>query len=312
MANAKRKYYISFLFLLPASILTVVFINIPEQLEWNILLFLCIMVIFDQVNLKTFSGFGYSFFNVILSLIIFDRFSVVYGFIYLLVDSLFAILWQKRGSLQSILSVLSIYIIIIIICNEFYNEFSGKTYVARYVTLLIMIILSIILKYLFVFFETGAVTSKLFLDRFGPMVFEIIIVFPILAVFDSLEVNLVLILFLSYYSFIGSMHKRFMGVDQSYILSVTKKIRDQYGMTIIFMDLKEIKGVYYPEAEIIAIDDKMDYPEQLQTIIHELLHFQTRKQMKIPRKLEEIVITLLEAMISWYYIMMIKHKSEID
>lgn len=300
--------YIFLFFLLPGLALTKVFINIPKDLEWNIILFLCIMVIFDQMNLKTFSGFGYSFFNVILSLIIFDKYSVIYGFIYLLLDCLFAILLQKRGNLQSVISILSMYIITIIICNEFYNEYSGKTYLARYVTLVIMLFLSIIFKYSYVFLETRRITSKLFLDRFGPMMFEILLIFPILAFFNRLDVNLVLFLFLSYYTIIGFLHKKFMAVNQTDINYLMNKITSKYGVHIFLMDLDEIKGVYLAGRNMIIIDEKMDFPEQLQTIIHELLHYQTSRHFKLPKKFEEVIITFFEAVVSWYYIMIINHK----
>lgn len=300
--------YIFLFFLLPGLALTKVFINIPKDLEWNIILFLCIMVIFDQMNLKTFSGFGYSFFNVILSLIIFDKYSVIYGFIYLLLDCLFAILLQKRGNLQSVISILSMYIITIIICNEFYNEYSGKTYLARYVTLVIMLFLSIIFKYSYVFLETRRITSKLFLDRFGPMMFEILLIFPILAFFNRLDVNLVLFLFLSYCTIIGFLHKKFMAVNQTDINYLMNKITSKYGVHIFLMDLDEIKGVYLAGRNMIIIDEKMDFPEQLQTIIHELLHYQTSRHFKLPKKFEEVIITFFEAVVSWYYIMIINHK----
>jgi hypothetical protein len=309
--NSRRKYIFLF-FLVPGLILIYLFKNVPKELEWNIVLFLFIMVIFDQVNLKTFSGFGYSFFNVILSLIIFDKYSLVYGFIYLLMDCLVTVLWKKRGSLQTSISFLFIYIIIIIICNEFYNEYSGKTYFARYMTSLIMLCLSILLKYCYVVIETRRFSSKLFLDRFGPMMFEILIIFPILAFFSRLEVHLVLILFLSYYTFIGFMHKKFMAVNQTNIHFLTERITSKYGIQIFFMDLNEIKGLYHVGKKMIIIDEKLDYPEQLQTIIHELLHYQTNRQFNFPKKIEEVIITLFEAIISWYYIIMIKHRSELD
>jgi hypothetical protein len=311
MIISRRKYIFLF-FLAPGLVLTKLFINIPKELEWNIVLFLWIMVIFDQVNLKTFSGFGYSFFNVILSLIIFDKYSVIYGFIYLLMDCLVTVLWKRRGRLQASISLLFMYIIIIIICNEFYNEYSDKTYLARYMTSLMMLFLSILLKYCYVFIETKRVSSKLFLDRFGPMMFEILIIFPILAFFNRLEVNLVLILFLSYYTFIGLMHRKFLAVNQTNIHFLTERITSKYGVQILFMDLNEIKGLYHVGKKMIIIDEKLDYPEQLQTIIHELLHYQTNKQFHFPKKMEEVIITLFEAIISWYYIIMIEHRSELD
>ncbi|WP_053368502.1 hypothetical protein [Bacillus sp. FJAT-27245] len=302
---------VSLVFLIPALLLTNAFITVPTELNWEILLFLCIMVVFDQVNLKVFSGFGYSFFNVILSLIIFDQYSVVYGFIYLLVDSLISILLQKRGRLQSIISLLSIYTIIIIVCNELYNGYSDMDYQARYLTSLFMLFLSVLLKYVYIYLETGAATTKLFLDRFGPMLFEAAIVFPILAFYDHLEINLVLILFLSYYTFIGFLHKKFIGVNQAHIDIITEKLAKKYRVELIFMNLGEIKGVCYYEKNIIAIDEKLDYPEQLQTIIHEMLHFHMRK-FKFPIKTEEMIITIFEAAISWYCILTLKHRLEID
>ncbi|WP_316572118.1 ImmA/IrrE family metallo-endopeptidase [Neobacillus sp. YIM B06451] len=303
--------HVSLVFLIPALLLTNAFITIPAELEWDILLFLCIMVVFDQVNLKVFSGFGYSFFNVILSLIVFDRFSIVYGFIYLLVDSIMSILLKKRGRLQSILSLLSIYTIIIIVCNELYNGYSDMDYQARYLTSLFMLFLSVLLKYVYVYLETGAATTKLFLDRFGPMLFEVGIVFPILAFYDHLEINLVLILFLSYYTFIGFLHKKFIGINQAHIDIITEKFSKKYKVEFYFMDLGEIKGICYFEKKMIAIDEKLDYPEQLQTIIHELLHFHMRR-FNFPIKTEEMIITFFEATISWYCIVTLKHRIEIE
>lgn len=310
--NHFRRQHIYLFFLIPSIVLTDLFIVFPEELEWNIVFFLCIMVLFDQINLKVFSGFGYSFFHVILSLIIFDRFSIVYGFIYLLVDCFVASFIQKSGSIQSRISLLTMYIITIIICNEIYNDYSGKTYLARYLTLLLMLTLSIVLKYVYVYLETGAVSSKLFLDRFGPMMFEVAVIFPILSFFNQLEVNLVLILFLTYYTIIGYLHKQFISINQSQINLLTKKIMRKYDMPIVFMDLTDIKGVYYPEKKMIIIDDKMDYPEQLQTIFHELLHYQIQRYFKFPRKSEELIITLFEAAVSWYYIITIKYSSELE
>ncbi|RDU37361.1 hypothetical protein DRW41_05815 [Neobacillus piezotolerans] len=302
---------VSLVFLIPALLLTNEFITIPAELEWDILLFLCIMVVFDQVNLKVFSGFGYSFFNVILSLIVFDRFSVVYGFIYLLVDSLMSILLKKRGRLQSIISLLSIYTVIIIVCNELYNGYSDMDYQARYLTSLFMLFLSVLLKYVYVYLETGAATTKLFLDRFGPMLFEAAVVFPILAFYDHLEINLVLILFLSYYTFIGFLHKKFIGINQAHIDSITEKLSKKYKIQFFFMDLREIKGVCYYEKNMIVIDEKLDYPEQLQTIIHELLHYHMRR-FRFPIRTEEMIVTIFEAAISWYCIVTLKHRLEID
>ncbi|MFC4802369.1 hypothetical protein ACFPA1_23975 [Neobacillus sp. GCM10023253] len=310
--NHFRRQHIYLFFLIPSIVLTDLFIVFPKELEWNIVFFLCIMVLFDQVNLKVFSGFGYSFFHVILSLLIFDRFSIVYGFIYLLVDCFVASFIQKRGSIQARISLLTMYIITIIICNEIYNEYSDKTYLARYLTMLLMLTLSIVLKYVYVYLETGAVSSKLFLDRFGPMMFEVAVIFPILSFFNQLEVNLVLILFLTYYTIIGYLHKQFMSINQSQINLLTKKIVRKYKIPIVFMDLKDIKGIYYPEKKMIIIDEKMDYPEQLQTIFHELLHYQLQRYFKIPRKSEELMITLFEAAVSWYYILTIKYSSEIE
>ncbi|MBS8265415.1 hypothetical protein DYI25_13385 [Mesobacillus boroniphilus] len=204
------------------------------------------------------------------------------------------------------------YIIIIIVCNEFYNEYTDKTYLARYLTLTMMLFLSTILKYSYVLLETGAVTSKLFLDRFGPMIFELMLIFPILAFFDHLNVNLVLILFLSYYTFIGYMHKKYMSVDDMYIKSLTNRIHNKYEISIYFINLNDVKGIYHHDRKVIIIDEKLDYPEQLQTIVHELLHFQTNRFLKSPRIAVEIIITLFEAVVSWYYIITYKQISKLD
>ncbi|MBT2683359.1 ImmA/IrrE family metallo-endopeptidase [Bacillus sp. ISL-37] len=307
---SQKAFYL--FFLLPALVLILLHIKIPQELEWNVVFFLCIMVIFDRMNLKIFSGFRYSFFHVMLSLIIFDRFSVVYGFIYLLVDSLFAIFSKKRGSLKSTFALLSMYIIIIIACNEFYNEYADKTYLARYLTLILMLALSMVFKYIYVWLETGVMTSKMFLDRFGPMTFEVLVIFPILAFFDHLEVNLVLILFLSYYTFIGYLHRKYMAVNQMHIDSITARIEKRFGIQVHYLDLNSIKGIYYPDRKAIFIDEKLDYPEQLQTIVHELLHLQTNRILKLPDIMVEIIITVFEAIVSWYYIISYKHVSNLD
>lgn len=304
-----RHNYLYLLFLVPAIILTDIYITPPEKwnLQWSIILFLCIMVIFDQINRKVFSGFGYSFFHVILSLVIFDEFSIVYGIIYLLFDFIYTLIFKNRGSVQTMLSMLSIYIIIIVICNEFYNVHSDEqSYATRYVTLLLMLGLSLLFKYVYVFLETGFISTKLFLDRFAPMMFEVVIIFPILAFFTDINVNLILLLFLSYYTFIGFLHKKFMSVEHSHISKIVQTLSKKYSIQILFIDLKEIKGLYHSKNRIIYIDEKLDYPEQLQTIIHELLHFQLRNQYHLPRKVEEMLITLFEAIISWYYIITTK------
>lgn len=305
-----RKY--SFLaFLLPALALTNAYITLPQEFEWGILLFLSIMVVFDKVNLKVFAGFGYSFFNVILSLIIFDRFTIVYGFLYLLIDCLLSILMQKSGRLQTHLSLLSIYVVIIIICNEIYNGYSDKDYLARYLILLLMLSLSVIFKYFYVYIETGAATTKLFLDRFAPMLFELVVVFPILSFFDHLETNLVLILFLSYYTFIGWFHKKFMAINQANIDLLTNSFAEKYNIEFIFTNLAGMKGIYHAGKNIIFIEENLDYPEQLQTIIHEVLHLQLRK-FRFPAKLEEFIVTIFEAALSWYCIMTAKHKHALE
>ncbi|MBE4907147.1 hypothetical protein IMZ08_03620 [Bacillus luteolus] len=304
-----RHNYLYLLFLVPAIILTYLYITPPEKwnLQESIILFLCIMVIFDQINRKVFSGFGYSFFHVILSLIIFDEFSIVYGIIYLTFDFVYTLFFKKRGSVQTMLTILSIYVIIIVICNEFYNVHADEqSYATRYVTLLLMLGSSLLFKYVYVSLETGFISTKLFLDQFAPMVFEVVIIFPILAFFTDINVNLILILFLSYYTFIGFFHKKFMSIEHSHILKIIKILSTKYNIQILFMDLKEIKGMYHSEKRIICIDEKLDYPEQLQTIIHELLHFQLRKKYQLPRKVEEMLITLFEAIISWYYIITLK------
>jgi hypothetical protein len=305
MGDIRRKNVYLF-FLVPALVLIAAFIHAPSELEWNLVVFLLCMAVFDQVNLKVFSGFGYSFVNVMVSLIIFDRFSIIYGMIYLLLDCIVAVLLQKRTNLKSMISLYSIYMIIIIACNQLYNDYLEKAYSDRYITLLLMLVLSIILKYAYVYFETGAITSKLFLDRFGPMMFEIVIIFPILAFFTHLEVNLVLMLFLSYYTFIGFLHKKFMAINQDHINLFTEKISSKYGLQIYLMDLREIKGVINVEKKVIFIDEKLDYPEQLQTMIHELLHYQFSGRFRFPKQAEESMITLFEALVSWYYIITIR------
>jgi hypothetical protein len=302
--NRRKNVYL--LFLVPALVLIAAFIHAPSELEWNLVVFLLCMAVFDQVNLKVFSGFGYSFVNVMVSLIIFDRFSIIYGMIYLLLDCIIAVLLQKRTNLKSMISLYSIYMIIIIACNQLYNEYLEKAYSDRYLTLLLMLVFSILLKYAYVYLETGAITSKLFLDRFGPMMFEIVIVFPILAFFEQLEVNLVLMLFLSYYTFIGFLHKKFMAINQDHINLFTEKISSKYDLQIYFMDLKEIKGLVNIEKKVIIIDEKLDYPEQLQTMIHELLHYQFSGRFRFPKQAEESMITLFEALVSWYYIITIR------
>jgi hypothetical protein len=309
--NFSQKAFYLF-FLLPALVLTFIHVKIPQELEWNVVFFLCIMVIFDRINLNVFAGFRYSFFHVMLSLIIFDRFSVVYGFIYLLVDSLFAIFSRKRGDLKSTIALLSMYILIIIVCNEFYNEFTDQTYIARYLTLIMMLFLSIFLKYFYVWLETGAVTSKMFIDRFGPMTFEVLVIFPILAFFDHMNVNLVLILFLSYYTFIGFLHRKFITVNQDHVESMIDRIEKRYSIHVHTMNLNAIKGIYHADRKMIFIDEKLDYPEQLQTIVHELLHHQTNRFLKLPDIMVEMIITLFEAILSWYYIISYKHVSKID
>ncbi|MGG1399940.1 hypothetical protein ABE288_19290 [Bacillus salipaludis] len=307
-----RELYLQIMFGLIAVILMCLFAKVPDEMEWSIVVFLCIMVIFDRINIKVFSGFGYSFSTVIIGLIIFDRYSMVYGLIYLLADFLFILISGTRVRMSHYTVTLSINIIVIVLMNEYYNEYTEKDYLARLITLLLLLLLTLILRYVYLYLETGKISTKFLLDTFGPMVFEILIIFPILSFFGKFVVNLILLLYLSYYTFIGFLHRKFMGINQKQFEVVVKKLEEKYKFQVCITDLGEIKGACYPKKMLIFIDEKLDFPEQLQTLIHETIHYRLRTLFHISKQLEEVIVTLLEAIISWYYIITLKQEQDLE
>lgn len=108
--------------------------------------------------------------------------------------------------------------------------------------------------------------------------------------------------FLAYLIVVKVCHSRRMKVNESHIMQLISLISTRHHLQVLLMDLGSIKGAYYPNRRLIVIDDKLDYPEQLDTLVHEWIHCELRKYKKSPLLLEEIWVTLLEAVISWYYV----------
>ncbi|MEB1808206.1 MAG: ImmA/IrrE family metallo-endopeptidase [Bacillaceae bacterium] len=307
--HQKNYLYPKLIYLLITLVLVIYFFKVPDSLNWSVATFLCIMAVFDRINLKVFSGFGYSFHTVILGLIIFDSFSLVYGLIYIFADFFVSLILnrKRKGAWSNEFVMVLIFIMTVIISNHYYNDFTNGDFLSRYSTLLLILILTFSLRYIYIFLETRKLTTKMFLDFFALMVFEILLIFPIVAFFDDLNVNFVLLLFLSYYCFIGFLHKKFMSVDDWQIEYLTKSLEEKHGVKFIFKDLGEVKGICYISKKMIFIDEKLDYPEQLQTIIHELVHFTVRDRLTTYKPTEELIVTLFEAIISWYYIITLRN-----
>jgi hypothetical protein len=308
LANNIKTNYFLLIYPVIAFFLVITFIDIPKALDWVLLIFLSVVAIIDRINSKVFTSFSYSFSTVILGLLIFDPFSIWRCFVYFFFSFLTLYIKRKPNFWFVLLPLFSIQLIVIVIGNEFYNEFTEKGYLGRYVTLVVLFSSNLLLHYLAVILETGKVSTSFFLSIFGPMVFEIIAVFPLLSLFEEFNYILITSLFICYYLFVGLMHKKFININEQHLQALIHKLNPRSELEIMFMDIGHLKGICYPRKKIIIIDEKMDFPEQLQTIVHEWIHFKLWGKHKLIKPIEELLVIILEAVISWYYIVTI-HRS---
>lgn len=305
MGKNQIRRWLLLCFPVSACILLVAFIKIPDQLEWFLMLFVGGTAILDRLHTKVFSSYSYSFSIVILSLLIFDYFSIFYGLVYILVS--FYILWLKLkpNFWFVLLPLFSIQLLTVIIANEFYNTYTDKDFLARYITLCLLLLMNVLFYYMAIIFETGRFSTAVFLGIFGPVLFEVIIIFPVLSYFSHFSYTFIAFLFVIYYLFIGSLHKKYLNINQGHIQRIIQRLNPRKELEVLFMDIGDIKGMYAPRKRLIVIDEKMDYPEQLQTFIHEWVHHKLWGKIRLIKPLEELLVTILEAIISWYYILMI-------
>lgn|GEM_PF-5677555 len=294
--------YLLLLFPITTLILVLKYMKIPDELNWLLVAFLSIAAILDRLNTKIFSSYGYSFSIVVLGLLIFDIFTIAYSLVFFLFS--FLVLWLKRkpNFLFVLLPLLSIQLIITVIGNEFYNLYSEKDYMARYVTLIMMLFMSVALYYLAIAIETGRFSTAILLTIFGPMIFEIIVIFPFLSAFDKFSYPLVIGLFIAYYIVVGILHRNYLDVNEEHVKALIQRLNPRRELEVLFMDLGQYKGVYFANKRMIVIDEKIDFPEQFQTLIHEWIHHKLRGKLRLFPPVEEILVTFLEAIISWYHI----------
>lgn len=279
--------------------------KIPDEPNWFLIIFLSLTAILDRLNTKVFSSYGYSFSLVILGLLIFDSFSIIYSLVYIFFS--FLVLWIKRKPefWFVFLPLLSIQLVIIVIGNEFYNLFSAKDYIGRYFTLLILLFLGIFLYYIAIVIETGYLSTSIYLSIFGPILFETVLVFPFLSLFDNFNYLLIVVFFINYYIFMGVLHKKYLNINEHHVQELIRKLNLRRELEVLFMDIGNIKGIFHPEKKLIVIDEKMDFPEQLQTVVHEWIHYKLKGKHQLIKPIEEFVVTILEGIISWYYILTI-------
>lgn len=307
MRKSKIKYDILFLPII-SIYFTFQFMTPPETLRdinLTLVIFLCLISILERRLVKFYTPLWFSFFIVVLGLLIFDENSIFYSLFYFGTGFIFTII-QKRGtSIINYLPATSIGIIAIIIGNEYYNRFTEQTYLDRYLTFIFLLILSIILANLYFYFEYKRIRST-FIHTFLPTVFKLVVIFPILSFYNYFNFFMITILFLLYLYFLNICRKTLLSITVDHVNELIDYINQKHQLDIFFMELGAIKGMYYPKKNIIAIDEKLDYPEQLQTIVHEYLHHLLIKKRKSHFLLDELVVTILEGIISWVIILKIK------
>lgn len=305
MKIAKLRMGVLLCFPIAALILVMQFVKIPEGPNWLLILFLAFTAVLDRIHTKVFSSYGYSFSIVILGLLIFDVFSILYSLVYFFFSYLVLYLKRKPNFWFVLLPLCSIQLISLIIGNEFYNFYTAKDYIARYETLSLLLVLNIVLYYFAIACETGKFTTSIFLSIFGPVLFELFVIFPFLSFFDQFHYFLISVIFLTYYIFVGIMHKKYLTISEHHVQALIQKLNPRRELEVLFMDIGSLKGICNPGRKMIIIDEKMDFPEQLQTLVHEWIHFKLWKKHRLIKPVEELVVTLLEAAISWYYILTI-------
>jgi hypothetical protein len=293
------------LWLLPAlaALLCILFMHIPQSLNFKTIIFLSALAILDRLNSKIFADYYFSFFLVTIGLLIFDNSSIFYSLFYFLFDYFTDWVKRKSGFFQVLIPSISINIIIVTMGNEFYECFNPKSYLARYFTLLFLLFLNILSCYILHIVETKKLNTSLIVNASILIVFETLFIFPLVAFFNYFNYMFILLLFLFYYFAVGFAHLRFTNTSERHVQHLVQHFSNNNELDILFLDMDNLKGICNPSKNLIVIDNKMDYPEQLQTLVHEYYHFVLWGKIQIPRFLEEIVVTFLEAIGSWYYIL---------
>ncbi|MGQ7888916.1 hypothetical protein [Paenibacillus sp. WC2504] len=297
----------SYLLIFPAIALVIVSecITFPAKFNWLLVLSLISIAIIERMYMHLFNKIWLPYFIIVIGLIIFAKHSILYSFFYLVPDAV--IIWLKRrvSFWYDLLPSLSISLITIVLGNSFYN-WTSHSYISRLGTLFLLFVVNWVLAYFFSFFESGKLTTSPVVSTFIPTWFEIGVIFPYLAVFNYFNYPVVMSSFLAYLIVVKVCHSRRMQVNESHVRQLISLIGTRLQLQVLLMDLGSIKGVYYPNKRIIVIDHKLDYPEQLDTLVHEWIHCELRKYKKSPLFLEEIWVTILEAVISWYYVFNLK------
>lgn len=282
--------------------------KVPETLtEFNFVLalFLCLISINERLLVKFYTPLWFSFYILVLGLLIFDTNSIFYSLFYFGTGFIFTILRKKGTSLINHLSANSIGIIAIILCNEYYNQFTNQSFFYRYITFIFLLILSMILVKVYNYLEFNMSHSS-FINIFLPLAFKMIIIFPILSIYNYFNFFIITLMLMIYIYFLNFCRKRLLAVSDIHVQELIELIKKKHHLDIFFMDLGSIKGMYYPKKGIIAIDEKLDYPEQLQTIVHEYLHHLYNKNSKYHFLFEELLVTISECILSWVLILKLK------
>lgn len=296
-----------YLLIFPAIAFVIVsqFITFPDKFNWQLVLFLISIAIIERLYMHIFNKIWLPYFIIVIGLIIFAKHSILYSFFYLVPDAL--IIWLKRrlSLWYDLLPSLSISLITIVLGNFFYN-WTSHSYITRLETLFLLFVVNWVLAYFFSSLESGKLTTSPVVSTFIPTWFEIGVIFPYLAVFNYFNYPVVLSAFLAYLIVVKVCHSRRMQVNESHVRQLISLISTRYNLQILLMDLGSLKGVYYPIRHLIVINHKLDYPDQLDTLVHEWIHCELRKYKKSPLLLEEFWVTFLEAVISWYYVFNLK------
>jgi hypothetical protein len=313
MGNSKIKYS-SLVIPLISIYLSFQFMTLPEKLvDFNLILviFLCAIAILEKLLINFYTPLWFSFFIVVLGLLIFDVNSIFYSLFYFGTGFLYNVIRKKGGGMIHHLPATSIGIIAIILGNEYYNKFTDQTYLDRYLTFIFLLILSIILANFNYFLEFKR-TKSTFIHTFLPVVFKLLVIFPILSFYNYFNFFMITVLFLLYLYFLNYCRKTLLSISETNVKELIEQINQKHQLDIFFMELGSIKGVYFPKKNIIAIDEKLDYPEQLQTIVHEYLHHLLAKKLKYHFILEELMVIILEVIVSWAIILKVRKEETHD
>jgi hypothetical protein len=290
------------------------YMTLPEKLvDFNLILviFLCLIAILEKLLIKFYTPLWFSFFIVVLGLLIFDVNSIFYSLFYFGTGYIYTVTQKKGTNMINHLSAISIGVIAIILGNEYYNNLTDQTYLDRYLTFIFLLILSIILANLNYFLEFKR-TRSTFIHTFLPVFFKLLVIFPILSFYNYFNFFMITVLFLLYLYFLNFCRKTLLSISETNVQELIEQIKQKHQLDIFFMELGSIKGIYFPKKNIIAIDEKLDYPEQLQTLVHEYLHFVLTKKLKYHFILEELMVIILEVIVSWAIILKVRKEATHD